>query len=167
MIWVAPSVSSILSAARGFHGRGSLLCLDFLATEPIVLLLAIYIAIAYATLYAFFAAYPIVFQEHRHFSAGEGGLAFLGIGLGNIVGLSLAPAQNRLYWRAMDRHGGKTIPEAYVWCPLRGGQLLTDQPTNRRLYLPMLGGVILPISLFWFAWYVYRHPLHKSATLSL
>ncbi|KAH9901139.1 MFS general substrate transporter [Cubamyces lactineus] len=105
----------------------------FLATEPIVLLLAIYIAIAYATLYAFFAAYPIVFQDHRHFSAGEGGLAFLGIGLGNIIGLSLAPAQNRLYWRAMDRHGGQTIPEA-------------------RLYLPMLGGVTLPISLFWFAW---------------
>ncbi|KAI0637228.1 MFS general substrate transporter [Trametes polyzona] len=107
----------------------------FLATEPIVLLMAIYIAIAYATLYAFFAAYPIVFQRHRHFSAGEGGLAFLGIGLGCIIGLSLAPAQNRLYWRAMDRNGGRTVPEA-------------------RLYLPMLGGIILPISLFWFAWCV-------------
>ncbi|EIW60614.1 MFS general substrate transporter [Trametes versicolor FP-101664 SS1] len=105
----------------------------FLVTEPIVLLFAIYIAIAYATLYAFFAAYPIVFQRHRLFSAGEGGLAFLGIGLGCIIGLALAPAQNRLYWKAMDRNGGRTIPEA-------------------RLYLPMLGGVLLPISLFWFAW---------------
>lgn len=85
---------------------------DFLVTEPIVLLFAIYIAIAYATLYAFFAAYPIVFQRHRHFSAGEGGLAFLGIGLGCIIGLALAPAQNRLYWKAMDRNGGRTIPEA-------------------------------------------------------
>lgn len=85
---------------------------DFLVTEPIVLLFAIYIAIAYATLYAFFAAYPIVFQRHQHFSAGEGGLAFLGIGLGCIIGLALAPAQNRLYWKAMDRNGGRTIPEA-------------------------------------------------------
>lgn len=85
---------------------------DFLVTEPIVLLFAIYIAIAYATLYAFFAAYPIVFQRHRHFSAGEGGLAFLGIGLGCLIGLALAPAQNRLYWKAMDRNGGRTIPEA-------------------------------------------------------
>ncbi|KAI0831039.1 major facilitator superfamily domain-containing protein, partial [Trametes gibbosa] len=105
----------------------------FLSTEPIVLLMAIYIAIAYATLYAFFAAYPIVFQRHRHFSAGQGGLAFLGIGLGCIIGLSCAPLQNRLYWRAMDRNGGRTIPEA-------------------RLYLPMVGGVVLPASLFWFAW---------------
>lgn len=85
---------------------------DFLFTEPIVLLLAIYIAIAYATLYAFFAAYPIVFQQHRHFSEGEGGLAFLGIGVGNLLGLSLAPVQNRLYWRAMDRNNGMTVPEA-------------------------------------------------------
>ncbi|KAI0807268.1 MFS general substrate transporter [Fomes fomentarius] len=105
----------------------------FLITEPIVLLLAIYIAIAYATLYAFFAAYPIVFQQHRHFSEGEGGLAFLGIGVGNLLGLSLAPVQNRLYWRAMDRNNGMTVPEA-------------------RLYLPMVGGIFLPISLFWFAW---------------
>ncbi|KAI0646818.1 MFS general substrate transporter [Trametes meyenii] len=112
----------------------------FLVTEPIVLLMAIYIAIAYATLYAFFAAYPIVFQRHRHFSAGEGGLAFLGIGVGCVIGLALAPAQNRLYWRAMDRNGGRTIPEG-------------------RLYLPMLGGVILPISLFWFAW-TSEPPVH-------
>ncbi|KAI0747878.1 MFS general substrate transporter [Daedaleopsis nitida] len=106
---------------------------SFLFTEPIVLLLAIYIAIAYATLYAFFAAFPIVFQQHRHFSEGEGGLAFLGIGVGNLAGLSLAPVQNRLYWRAMDKNDGQTIPEG-------------------RLYLCMVGGVFLPISLFWFAW---------------
>ncbi|KAI0670625.1 MFS general substrate transporter [Trametes maxima] len=112
----------------------------FLVTEPIVLLMAIYIAIAYATLYAFFAAYPIVFQKHRHFSPGEGGLAFLGIGVGCVIGLALAPAQNRLYWRVMDRNGGRTIPEG-------------------RLYLPMLGGVILPISLFWFAW-TSEPPVH-------
>ncbi|KAM5539116.1 hypothetical protein V8D89_007339 [Ganoderma adspersum] len=105
----------------------------FLFTEPIVFLLAIYIAIAYATLYAFFAAYPIVFQHHRGLSEGQGGLMFLGIGIGNLLGLSFVPVQNRLYWRAMDRNDGRTIPEA-------------------RLYMPMVGGVFLPISLFWFAW---------------
>ena len=86
-----------------------------MVTEPIVLLLAIYIAIAYATLYAFFAAYPIVFQQHRGFSEGEGGLAFLGIGLGCLIGLSLAPVQTKLYWKAMDRNDGRTIPEAWVF----------------------------------------------------
>lgn len=95
--------------------RRSSLVADFLFTEPIVFLLAVYIAIAYATLYAFFAAYPIVFQHHRGFSEGQGGLMFLGIGIGNLLGLSFVPVQNRLYWRAMDRNDGRTIPEAYVY----------------------------------------------------
>ena len=76
-----------------------------------MLLLAIYIGVAYATLYAFFAAYPIVFQQHRHFSEGQGGLAFLAIGVGNMIGLSFSPVQNKLYRRLMDRNNGMTIPE--------------------------------------------------------
>lgn len=54
----------------------------FLVTEPIVLLLAIYISVVYGTLYALFSAFPIVFQTHRGWTAGEGGLAFLGVGAG-------------------------------------------------------------------------------------
>ncbi|KAI0060902.1 MFS general substrate transporter [Artomyces pyxidatus] len=106
----------------------------FMFTEPIVTLIAFYISIAYATLYAQFSAFPIVFQEHRGFSAGETGLAFLGIGVGVVAGTCLAPLQNKWYWRAMDRSEyGQAPPEA-------------------RLYLAMGGGVALPIGLFWFAW---------------
>ena len=80
--------------------------------EPIVLLLSLYIAIVYATLYAFFAAFPIVFEQTRHFSPGQGGLAFLGVGLGSTIGLCLAPLNNRFYIRAIMRNGGKIVPEA-------------------------------------------------------
>ncbi|EKM55718.1 uncharacterized protein PHACADRAFT_256541 [Phanerochaete carnosa HHB-10118-sp] len=106
----------------------------FLFTEPIVLLFALYVSIVYATLYAFFAAFPIVFQDVRGFSPGEGGLAFLGVGAGVVFGTSLAPYQNRLYWRAMDKsETGKAPPEA-------------------RLYMPMMGALMCPLGLFWFAW---------------
>ncbi|KZP24834.1 MFS general substrate transporter [Athelia psychrophila] len=106
----------------------------FLFTEPIVTLLAIYISLAYAILYSLFSAFPIVFQEHRHFTPGQGGLAFLGIGLGIVAGASLTPIQNRIYWRAIDNSdNGRAPPEA-------------------RLHLAMVGGVLLPVSLFWFAW---------------
>jgi hypothetical protein len=82
-------------------------------TEPIVMLLALYVSIIYATLYAFFAAFPIVFQEGRGFTPGQGGLAFLGVGVGTIFGTSLAPYQNVLYYRAMRRsETGKAPPEA-------------------------------------------------------
>ena len=86
--------------------------LVFLVYEPIVLLLALYIAIVFATLYAFFAAFPIVFQETRHFSPGQGGLAFLGVGLGSVIGIGLVPLGNKFYIREMQRNGGKAPPEA-------------------------------------------------------
>jgi hypothetical protein len=77
------------------------------------MMFAIYVSFAYATLYAMFSAFPIVFQEHRHFTAGQSGLAFLGIGLGICTGASLAPIQNRIYWRAIDRsETGRAPPEA-------------------------------------------------------
>ncbi len=88
-------------------------CAVFLIYEPIVLLLSLYIAIIYATLYAFFAAFPIVFQETRHFSPGQGGLAFLGVRLGTLIGIALAPLNNKFYISAMKRNGGnKAPPEA-------------------------------------------------------
>lgn len=75
-------------------------------------LLAIYISITYAILYALFEGYPVVFQQHRHFTAGQGGLAFLGVGIGIVVGTALTPLQNRLYWRAMDKSStGRAPPE--------------------------------------------------------
>ena len=40
--------------------------------EPIVLLLSVYMAIIYGTLYLMFAAFPIVYQQYRHWSEGIG-----------------------------------------------------------------------------------------------
>lgn len=85
----------------------------FIATEPIVLLVAIYSSIMYGTLYALFAAFPIVFQLHRGFTPGQGGLAFVGIGLGISMGTASQTIQNRIYWRSMDRsENGRAPPEA-------------------------------------------------------
>ncbi|KAL0947203.1 hypothetical protein HGRIS_013320 [Hohenbuehelia grisea] len=106
----------------------------FLFTEPIVALLAGYVAIVYGTLYAQFSAFPIIFQQHRGFSPGEGGLAFLGVGLGVTLGTATSQIQNRFYWRAMDRSiNGRAPPEA-------------------RLHMSIVGGILLPVGLFWFAW---------------
>lgn len=87
----------------------------FLVTEPIVLFLAIYISIVYGTLYALFSGFPIVFQQHRHFTTGEGGLAFLGVGFGIVLGTASQSIQNRIYWRSMDQsETGRAPPEACV-----------------------------------------------------
>ncbi|KAJ6623387.1 MFS general substrate transporter [Mycena sp. CBHHK59/15] len=105
----------------------------YLVTEPIVLCVALYISTVYGTLYALFAAFPIVFQQHHHFTSAQGGLAFTGIGIGIIAGLASTPVQNRIYWRAMETSDtGRAAPEA-------------------RLHQAMVGGVLIPIGLFWFA----------------
>ncbi|KIM30841.1 hypothetical protein M408DRAFT_271319 [Serendipita vermifera MAFF 305830] len=106
----------------------------FLFTEPIVTLLSIYVALLYGALYATFIAFPIVFQGGRGWTPGMGGLAFLGIGLGVVLGNSMAGWNNALYIRiANAQPGGKASPEV-------------------RLIPGMIGGVLVPIGLFWFAW---------------
>ncbi|XP_006458418.1 hypothetical protein AGABI2DRAFT_63963 [Agaricus bisporus var. bisporus H97] len=106
----------------------------FVVTEPIVLLFAIYISIMYGTLYALFSAFPIVFQQHKGFSPGQSGLAFLGIGLGIGLGTASQSFQNRIYWRQMEKsETGRAPPEA-------------------RLHVAMMGSVLAPVGLWWFAW---------------
>lgn len=83
-------------------------------TEPIVLLLAIYVSVVYGTLYALFSGFPIVFQQHRGFTPGQGGLAFLGVGLGIIIGTTSQSYQNVIYGRVFEKNG-KAPPEAYVF----------------------------------------------------
>ena len=102
--------------------------------EPIVLLLSIYMAIIYGTLYMLFAAFPIVYQDGRGWSPGIGGLAFLGVAVGMIGAvLYSATYDNKRYAKLSDKHEGFAPPES-------------------RLPATMLGGIMIPIGLFWFAW---------------
>ncbi|PVH68337.1 MFS general substrate transporter [Cadophora sp. DSE1049] len=54
--------------------------------EPIVLLISVWMAILYGTLFILFGAFPIVFGEQCHWSQGVSGLAFLGLAVGQICG---------------------------------------------------------------------------------
>ncbi|KAI1643834.1 MFS general substrate transporter [Daldinia loculata] len=101
--------------------------------EPIVLLTSLYMAIVYGTLYMMFAAFPIVYQQNRGWSAGVGGLAFLGIAVGMLVAVSYSIWDNTRYAKTMAAHGGNAPPEA-------------------RLPPALVGSVLLPVGLFWFAW---------------
>ncbi|KAJ6013299.1 hypothetical protein N7540_007890 [Penicillium herquei] len=101
--------------------------------EPIVLLFSIYMAIIYGTLYMLFAAYPIVFQEVRGWSEGIGGLAFLGILVGMIIAVMYTFPENMRYQKKCSQTTDRLAPEV-------------------RLPPSMVGGVALPIGLFWFAW---------------
>ncbi|WPG99602.1 synaptic vesicle transporter [Acrodontium crateriforme] len=101
--------------------------------EPIVLLLSIYMAIIYGTLYMMFGAFPIVYQQQRGWSPGIGGLAFLGVAIGMLGAVAYSIWDNKRYARISDENKGFAPPEA-------------------RLPICMIGGVSISIGLFWFAW---------------
>ncbi|EOD47103.1 putative mfs multidrug protein [Neofusicoccum parvum UCRNP2] len=102
--------------------------------EPIVLLLTIYLGVIYGTLYMLFGAYPIVYRIHRGWSEGIAGLPFIGVAIG-MVGSVLYTIffDDKRYQRNVEEHDGYAPPEA-------------------RLPPCLLGGIILPLGLFWFAW---------------
>jgi MFS family permease len=104
-----------------------------LFAEPIVLLLSIYMAIIYGTLYMMFAAFPIVYQEDRGWSPGVGGLSFIGVMVGEIIAVMYSIWDNKRYQKVEAKHDGHAPPEA-------------------RLPPTMLGSAFLPLGLFWFAW---------------
>ena len=104
--------------------------------EPVVAALTIYIALNFAMLYAFFAAFPYVFERAYGFGIQSTGLTFLGLGVGCLVGCAIVIVFSKLVFKrqvqASKERGedGKVKPEA-------------------RLYLAMIGGICLPLGLFW------------------
>ena len=98
--------------------------------EPIVLLLSIYLAIVYGTLYMMFGAYPIVFQQGRGWGTGKGGLAFIGIAVGMLIaGILIFPANKRYMSKVAETPFGRLPPE-------------------ERLVAGMIGSVFIPIGIF-------------------
>ena len=104
-----------------------------LAAEPIVLLLSLYMAIVYGTLYMLFDAFPIVYQEVRGWNEGVGSLPFLGVMVGMMTAVAYNIYDNKRYVRVLRANSGFAPPET-------------------RLPPTMLGGAFVPIGLFWFAW---------------
>ncbi|THH21321.1 hypothetical protein EW146_g218 [Bondarzewia mesenterica] len=107
---------------------------EMLCTEPILIFMSLYLSLVYMLLYLFFFAFPIVFQGLHHFNDGITGLMFLSILVGIICALLTMKYWNGLYARLYPTCG----PES-------------------RLPPMMAGCILLPVSLFIFAWTSYEH----------
>ena len=115
--------------------------LRILFTEPIVLLLSIYMGFIYGLLYLFLTAYPIVFQQIHGFGPGVGGLPLFGMVFGMLgAGVFIALGQPS-YSRKLRANNNIPVPE---W----------------RLPPVMIGGLSFAMGLFWFGWSGYRADIH-------
>ncbi len=80
-----------------------------------------------------FPAFPIVFELGRGWGPGMSGLAFVGITVGTLAAMAHSIYDSKRYSEVSKAHGGAAPPES-------------------RLPLALIGSVLLPIGLFWFAW---------------
>ncbi|KAJ9638196.1 hypothetical protein H2199_006883 [Coniosporium tulheliwenetii] len=103
-----------------------------LFTSPIVFLLSLYVAVAYAYLYILFSTFTSIFVSSYGFSTGAAGLTFLGLGIGSVIGQVLTTV-----W------GNRTVQKH-----IRKG----DFEPEHRLPLMYPGAVAMPIGLFWYGW---------------
>ena len=111
--------------------------IDMMLREPAVAFLSIYTGFAFAMMFSFFGSYSYVFQKVYHFNQKEVGLTFLGILVGFLSAVvSFGVFDATLYKKAVAeaaKRGEAPAPE-------------------HRLYTAMLGSILLPIGLWWFAW---------------
>lgn len=94
--------------------------------------MTVYISVVYAIMYLTFFAYPYAFSE-RGWSRQIGSLSFLSLLVGILTSCAAVAVYSTRYYQPRLIARGKLLPED-------------------RLPPVMLGGVILPIGLFWFGW---------------
>ena len=100
-------------------------------TEPILLVINIYIALLNAILFGSLDSFPLVFKNTYGFNLGEVGLAFLGLSVGSV--LALPPMLYYLRFGLKGNQSGEVKPE-------------------KRLPPAIVGVFLAPISLFIFGW---------------
>ncbi|KAE8143153.1 major facilitator superfamily domain-containing protein [Aspergillus pseudotamarii] len=121
--------------------------ITMLFTEPILLLISLYIAFIYGLMYALLGAYPVVFQGVYGMNMGVGGLAFVGLILGELLGGCYVLFLQGAYKRKLAANGDKPIPE---W----------------RLSPAILGAVLFTGGMFWFGWTGYTSSIHWMAPMA-
>lgn len=106
--------------------------LTMLTTEPIVMSMTLYAAYAYAMIFSYFASSSLVLAEYYNFNAKQQGLSLISVIIGYVLAVVLFGVLDRtLYARACNAApDGKAASE-------------------HRLYCAIIGGVLLPVALFW------------------
>ncbi|KAK7521797.1 major facilitator superfamily domain-containing protein [Phyllosticta citriasiana] len=108
--------------------------------SPVVAIMSLYTAIIYGTLYLLFTTITFVFEDIYGFSSSMVGLAYLGVGIGMLLGLPVA---------------GKGTDVILQNRKAKGLELRPEHRLDSRLCIP--GACSIPIGLFIYGWTVKYH----------
>ncbi|PYI09850.1 synaptic vesicle transporter [Aspergillus sclerotiicarbonarius CBS 121057] len=120
--------------------RGALVRpLRMLTTQPIVTVIALYMAYLFGTIYLITATFPSMWAEKYGESTGIGGLNYISIAVGSLVGVFLNfNLIDRIYRQLKEQNDGIGRPEFRT-------------PTM------FMGSILVIVGLFWYGWSVQGH----------
>ncbi|KAH9814728.1 major facilitator superfamily domain-containing protein [Melampsora americana] len=118
---------------KGILHRTLLRPFKMLASEPILVLVTVYLSIVYGLLYGLFEAFPIIWGDIRGFTPTQIGLLFIGVGIGTTLGAII-----NIYLQ----QSLKTLVPKWHGHP----------PCEVHLYGSMLAGPFLVVGIFWLGW---------------
>ncbi|PWN86772.1 MFS general substrate transporter, partial [Acaromyces ingoldii] len=104
-------------------------------TEPVVLVICIYLSLLYGILYGFFEVFPYVFRDIRQWSGESTGLIFISLLVGFFAAVVVVLVPQRLH-------------EKKVYAMQADGKM----PPETKLQQMLWAGALPPIGLFIFAW---------------
>ncbi|KAJ4358612.1 uncharacterized protein N0V89_003196 [Didymosphaeria variabile] len=105
-----------------------------LATQPIVIVLACYMAYLYGLMYLMLSTFPGLWSKQYNESTSIGSLNFISMGLGFFLGTQItAPLNDAIYRRLKKKNNGVGKPEF-------------------RVPIMIPGSILVPVGLFWYGW---------------
>ncbi|OKP14707.1 hypothetical protein PENSUB_11465 [Penicillium subrubescens] len=107
------------------------------ATEPIIMVFAVYLSAIFIILYTFIAGYVSIYEKVHKFHSTQTSLAFLGVLVGVFLAAPFVPLAMKLVRKDILR--SRSQGRYYV-----GPEI--------SLYMSMFGAPAIPIALFWMGW---------------
>ncbi|KAL6703207.1 hypothetical protein ACN47E_010136 [Coniothyrium glycines] len=125
------------TSSRDILKHGITRPLRLLFTSPIVLFCSLYVAFLFGLLFLLFTTLTTVFTQTYGWSPQFTGLAYIGIGVGNFIGIGVvARTSDATIIRLAKKNNGVYEPEM-------------------RLPLCVFFGLLIPVALFWYGWASY------------
>ncbi|KAJ5586974.1 uncharacterized protein N7459_002739 [Penicillium hispanicum] len=115
--------------------------LKMLTSEPIILLVSMYMSFIYGLVYALLEAYPYVFQHTYKMKLGMDGLPFIGLIIGQVLACAFILSQHGSYAKKLAENNNVPVPE---W----------------RLTPTIIGAPVFAIGIFWFGWTGFTSAIH-------
>ncbi|OAA73402.1 Major facilitator superfamily domain, general substrate transporter [Cordyceps fumosorosea ARSEF 2679] len=120
-----------------------------LAFSPICAICNVFVGVAYGYLYIMFTSITPLFQRQYGFDGIHAGLAFLGLGVGSMLGVGYFSSASDRYMKKKAREAGEA---AAVDEELARRPSVSAMKPEHRLPPLRIGAVLLPVGLFIYGW---------------